>query len=587
MTLRPKQLQALDILEEEQNLFLSGEAGTGKSFVIEEFIKRLEKKGKKYAVMAPTGVAALNVGGITIHRAFSMGIKIGSVASMKNIEDVDVIIIDEISMCRVDVFKSIAKAILNFRKKPKKYDEEKEAKRVRNKQIVVVGDFLQLPPIMNADDEAELERLGVIEAGSYGYAFECEEWNMFKFKTVVLDEVVRQSDIDFIDSLNKIRKGDFTGVEFIEKNCNKEADEEALCIYPFKKRVTARNNTMLNKIKKDAKTYWGRTEGTVNPSDLATEKELVLKTGCRVMSVINKNDSIVNGSMGTVIELSKKSVKVAFDEGSVLDFEEHKWSILGYEEIMKNGVKERVQVEIGSFTQIPLKLCYAMTIHKAQGQSYDSVNVNPQSFAPGQLYVALSRARTIDKLHLTDKIKEEDLITSQTVLDFYNKAENPEEEYEGLIKVSKDVETTVTTEVNEEKKEEKTTTKTKKKKTSTKANKELVDNFKKEEIKDFEVEEEYVLMKIPKSLENKVERLINGEVDINTQSEEIKALEDKIKRLEANLEKSNRRRSKISKDKEQEILKLRETGMGMNRIAKEVGVGDGTVRRVLIEYGVK
>ena len=201
--------------------------------------------------------------------------------------------------------------------------------------------------------------------------------------------------------------------------------------------------------------------------------------------------------------------------------------------------------------------------------------------------MALSRARTIDKLHLTDKIKEEDLITSQTVLDFYNKAENPEEEYEGLIKVSKDVETTVTTEVNEEKKEEKTTTKTKKKKTSTKANKELVDNFKKEEIKDFEVEEEYVLMKIPKSLENKVERLINGEVDINTQSEEIKALEDKIKRLEANLEKSNRRRSKISKDKEQEILKLRETGMGMNRIAKEVGVGDGTVRRVLIEYGVK
>ena len=417
---------------------------------------------------------------------------------------------------------------------------------------------------------------------------------MFKFKTIVLNEVVRQDDEEFINSLNSLRKGDPSGIEFIEKNSNKKQDENSLCIYPYKKQVTARNNKMLNQIKEKGRTYWGKTEGKWNESDLATEVELVLKEGCRVMSVINKTGGIVNGSMGTVIKMYDKSVKVKFDNGPVKEFEEHKWSILGYEEVMRNGVKERAQVEIGSFTQIPLKLCYAMTIHKAQGQTYDSINVNPKSFAPGQLYVALSRARTIDKLHLTDKIKEEDLITSQTVLDFYNKAENPEEEYEGLIKASKDIETPTTEEkpVKSKKKTAKSELiETKKKKTSTKTevntNKELVDNFKKEEIKAFEIKEEYVLMKIPKSLENEVERLINGEVDINTQSEEIKALEDKIKRLEADLEKSNRRRSKISKDKEQKILKLREIGMGMNRIAKEVGVGDGTVRRVLIEYGVK
>lgn len=559
MALKKKQAEALELLKNGHNVFLSGEAGTGKSYVIDQFKEYLDKEGKKYAVMAPTGVAALNVGGSTIHRTFGLGIKIGSSASMKNIESADVLIIDEISMCRVDVFKSIAKAILNFRKTPKNVDEEKEAKRVRNKQIVVVGDFLQLPPIMTSDDEETLLKLGIIQAGSYGYAFECEEWDMFKFKTIFLNEVVRQDDEKFINSLNSIRKGDPSGIEFIEKNSNKKQDENSLCIYPYKKQVTERNTKMLKQIKEKGRTYFGRTQGECNKSDLATEMELTLKVGCRVMSVINKSENVVNGSMGTVIKMYDESVKVEFDNGSIEEFEKHKWSILGYEEVMKNGVKERVQVEVGSFTQIPLKLCYAMTIHKAQGQTYDSVNVNPKSFSPGQLYVALSRAKTIDKLHLTGEIKEEYLITSQAVLDFYNKAENPEE-YEGLIKISK-----------EKKKTEVIKSKTSKK-------------------DDFKVIEEYVLMKIPKTLEDTIEKLINGEGNINTQSEEIKALEDKIKELEDKLfktEMSARRRPKIDQEKELKILELRKQGFGMNKIAKLVGVGDGTVRRVLIDNQMK
>ena len=605
MALKKRQKEAIELMKEGENVFLSGEAGTGKSYVIDQFKEHLDRNGIKYVVAAPTGLAALNVGGTTLHRMFGLSTEIFSQSiTMYNVEEVEVIIIDEISMCRKDIFQKIAREIMKFRNPPL-VEDEIEHKRCRDKQIIVVGDFFQLPPVLTKKDLEAIDHYKEVvpewfENGDNNlskdeiYAFQCKEWEQLGFKTVVLNEVIRQDDKDYIDNLNKIRRGNAEGLEFINNNSSKTEVDKAIYLCGTNAEANAKNTNNLNKIKSEERIYWSEEEGEVEEEDRVTQRKLVLKVGARVMSVVNVNRNIANGLMGTVLKLKKDSVVVEMDNGIVHDFKRNGWPIKGFvkKKVKDDNGKEKEQIvktSIGMFSQIPLKLAWAITVHKSQGQTYEAVNLNASKcFNNGQLYVALSRAKNLEKLHITSTLTDKNLKTSDVVKEFYEKIEQ-ERQKEAI-----EVDIVDVKEVFEDKKivettpeGKKTTTKTKKKKTSTKANKELVDNFKKEEIKDFEVEEEYIFMKIPRSLEKVVERVLNGEVNINSQSEDIKALEDKIKSLEQELEKANRRRSKIPKLKEQEILELRKQGFGMNKIAKLVGVGDGTVRRVLIEYGVK
>lgn len=555
MSLTGKQAYALDMLKKGYNVFLSGEGGTGKSYVIEKFTEHLEDEGIKYTVCAPTGLAALNVGGATLHRTFKLSTDLGDGSvEMDNVEESEVIIIDEISMCRRDIFQYIAKAIFAFENPLEEFELKKEARVCRKKQIVVVGDFFQLPPVLTPGDKEILNKMEeqdkelgtdfykhITNLEDTLYAFQCPEWDKFNFKNIVLDEVVRQDDEEFVNNLNKIRKGNSEGLSFIKtKSCKKE-DKKSIYLTATNKAADNLNTLNLAKIKEKEFVFEGASDGQVKESDKVVPNILKFKKGCRVMSVINiKNDmtDIVNGMCGTIEDINESEVTVLFDNGEIHTFKPYKWSVKGFEKRKVKDeegkiVEKMVMSEIGTYSQIPLKLSYAITIHKSQGQTFDSVNLDPVCFLPGQLYVALSRAKNIDKLYLTKMLKTDYLKTSSVVKDFYSKIEG---------KTTDDTETE---------------------------------------------REEYIRIKIPKSLENAVLKLIDNPEIINeneaNNETEINKLKAEIQELKEKLERSSNRRPKISKEKEDQIIKLRKMGYGMNKIAKLVSCGDGTVRRVLVD----
>ena len=414
MGLTKKQNEALRAMLAGQNVFLSGDAGTGKSFVLNEYLKQTNRR---VVVCAPTGIAAINVEGATLHRVFK--VPIGPISPTKEpkkpsevIKDADTILIDEISMCRFDVFEYVAKVI------------RKAEKRGKEKQVIVVGDFFQLPPVITTKDKAVLESYWGAENVKDGFAFQSAMWDSFNFQTIILDEVIRQQgEMDFIESLNAVRKGETTALAWFRENHSKEK-QNGICICPTNKMAEDINVLEINKIDAEPKLYHAVIEGTVTAGDKPTEDILIMKPGMRVMSLANDQDfRYQNGSLGTVLKLRENSVFVQFDNGKKVELFPHEWKVYDYT-IDDNGQVKKMK--IGSFEQLPLKPAYAITIHKAQGQTYEKVNVIPSCFAAGQLYVALSRCTSIEGMHITEDIKPRYLRTSPEVLRFYE--ENGEKE---------------------------------------------------------------------------------------------------------------------------------------------------------------
>lgn len=420
------QRRALSVLESGHNVFLSGEAGTGKSFVLNEYIKR--NNSKNVIVCAPTGIAAINIGGSTLHRVFDIPISVTRPGEYNKKPDsavlkADVIIIDEISMCRFDIFEYVIRTIRQAETIQQKKDSidamsnGRMPKLRKQKQIIVVGDFFQLSPVITRMDREIFDTYW--EAGSYGegYAFQSELWNELNFTNVVLREIVRQKgDEDYIRNLNKIRCGDAEGIDWFNENVTKTPIPDSIYLCATNKAADTINFRMAEELEGEEEEYTADVTGEVQNSDKMTQDLLPLKVGMQVMTLINDTEEgYQNGSIGKITALHAKSVEVELNNGKVVTVKSHDWEIFGYE-IQEDKLEK---VVLGNFKQLPLRIAYAITIHKSQGQTYSSANILPDCFAAGQLYVALSRVQSIDGMSLNHNIRRSALKTARSVKSFY------------------------------------------------------------------------------------------------------------------------------------------------------------------------
>lgn len=426
-TLNDEQSKALEIMNSGKNVFITGGAGTGKSFLINAFCKL--NKGKNIIITAPTGVAAQNVKGATLHRTFRIPTKLLSpnepTLNNKSVTDVlhktNVVIIDEISMCREDVFTYVARYIAeeNLRRRRMKSSPEPI-------QLILVGDFMQLPPVITTSEKNLFTQLW---GNSQGFAFMSKAWDYFNIQIIKLTEVIRQKDSSFSNALNLIRQNNRNGLDYLNSHKATARIEQAINLCATNATAEKINREKLEAIKKPKVALEMTFKGDVTKiknSDLVCEKELVLKVGARVMILVNDPGLLYsNGSMGTVTgfenpdDLANRGVWVELDSGQRVLIENNKWSIVEYEVTGEGKDCKTEAKEVASYTQIPLKLAYAITIHKSQGQTYDSVNIDVSGiFAAGQLYVALSRCKTIEKTWLNAPITVKQMKISYAVKDF-------------------------------------------------------------------------------------------------------------------------------------------------------------------------
>ena len=410
--LNTEQRSAYERMISGGNIFLTGEAGTGKSFLLNCFIGQVSKN-KNVIVCAPTGIAALQINGTTIHRIFNL--KIGPLPPNQEIKKIrneilqaDIIIIDEISMCRFDLFDYVCRYILAAEKKSG-----------RKKQLIVVGDFYQLAPVMKKREKKLLADAwsDCIPNLQTGFAFLSPMWGQMCFERIALKQVMRQKgNIDFLKNLNRIRMGDPSGIEWFNQNTARK-EQDGIYMFGENTAVKAKNDTEIQKLNcQTGKEYAGnRTNFNI---ELPTDEKLTLCKNARVMTLINDTEGrYQNGSMGKIIELKENTVIVEFNNRERAEITPYKWQQLDYELVRDPVTKEsRLKRTVtGTFTQLPLKIAFAITIHKSQGQTFECVNLDPACFEPGQLYVALSRVTSAETLYLTRKIELSDLIVSPEV----------------------------------------------------------------------------------------------------------------------------------------------------------------------------
>lgn len=418
------QQAAYDAILSGANVFLTGEGGTGKSVVVQQAVEELKHRGNEVVVCAPTGIAAQAVRGATINSAFQFDFSpkvadvLRDIKVSKVVAEADTIIIDEIGMVRRDMMDAIARVVEKA--------NSRRPKKAAPLQLVVVGDFSQLPPVVTGEDLPALE--AEYGDGAGFYAFEAAGWYRMGFQVRRLTEPMRQSAGEFVDMLNLARVGDASCIPYfnslIEKNG--EAPEDAVRLVGTNRAADTINHRFLAALPGEERVFKGEVSGKFDKRSLQVPKELRLKVGARViLAAGDSSNGYVNGSTGTVTALratrdGKTGIGVRLDDGPNVVVQRHTWENNRYV-VRDDGSNRKLdKVANGTYTQFPIKLAWALTFHKSQGQTLDSVQISPDSFAPGQLYVGLSRATRPDGLWLTRPLTERDLICSQSVSEFYH-----------------------------------------------------------------------------------------------------------------------------------------------------------------------
>lgn len=413
---------ALSRLERGDHLFLTGKAGTGKSTLVRQF---LAATNRNVVVAAPTGIAALNVEGYTIHRLFSF--RQGTTAEYvrsseyypgrfaKTLKKLDTLIIDEASMVRADLFDCLAIALERFGPRP--------GNRFGGVQLVLVGDLYQLPPVVT-----DGEREHFSSRYDSPYFFSADHYDTQAFPMVELTTVFRQvGDTRLVEILNAVREGALLEDDRAEVNTRTDPSfrpplhEFWLTLTTTNRMATARNREMLEQIDEPPTRHPGQTVGELDGFDLPTEKELVFKTGAQIMMLTNDpQDRWVNGTLARVaghrIEDGEQRVTVDLPRGETVEIGPHTWEVT--RPVVEAGAL-RHEV-IGTYIQLPFRLAWAITIHKSQGQTLGRVVVDLSggTFADGQLYVALSRCTSLDGLVLRRDVAPKDLKVDQRIRRF-------------------------------------------------------------------------------------------------------------------------------------------------------------------------
>jgi ATP-dependent exoDNAse (exonuclease V) alpha subunit len=410
------------ILKSTNNsVFLTGRAGTGKSTFLRKLCGEIIKQ---FVVLAPTGIAAIQVRGETIHSFFKL--PLGPIPpgddrlekikytkeKIKLISTLDLLIIDEISMVRSDMLDAIDYCLRRIRATPKPFG---------GVQVLFVGDLLQLEPVTPHND---WERLEAYYTGPW--FFQSQVIAEIDLVNIELEKVYRQTSPEFISLLDKIRAGAHSYEDMVVLNRlpSKPPHHESSYIITLtgtRKAAADTNNLKLSELAPDPKTYKGKLTG--NFPHLPAEERLVLKKGAQVIFI--KNDGLpfkrwVNGTLGMIEELDEDLVRVRTPDGKLLTTGATSWENIKYSVDKKGKIKEEI---VGTFSQLPLRLAWAVTIHKSQGLTFDKVSIDMGrgAFAAGQLYVALSRSRTMEGIFLRNRLKHKDVITSPEVLAYYDK----------------------------------------------------------------------------------------------------------------------------------------------------------------------
>lgn len=405
-----------------RSVFLTGKAGTGKTTFLKEVV---ENSSKRVVVVAPTGIAAINAGGVTIHSFFQLplhpfipGTKIESKFAFSKekrsiIKTIDILVIDEISMVRSDLLDAVDSVLRRFRDRTKPFG---------GVQLLMIGDLQQLTPVVT-DEEADLLR----QYYPTPYFFGSRALAKIDYVTIELKEVYRQQDEDFIRILNDVRKG-FPSMETINTlnsryipDFQSDQDEGYIRLVTHNNMANSYNEQQLEQIDEPLHCFDAQISGTFPEYSYPTDVRLELKTGAQVMFV--KNDPSAekryyNGKIGHVAEILDDVILVQCPgEEEAVAVEQLEWENSRY---IINEHTQEMETEVqGVFRQYPLRLAWAITIHKSQGLTFDKAVIDAaSSFASGQVYVALSRCRTLDGMVLASPLRQNSVMTDIRVEDY-------------------------------------------------------------------------------------------------------------------------------------------------------------------------
>ncbi|MCF6319784.1 MAG: AAA family ATPase, partial [Proteobacteria bacterium] len=446
-THNPELELAWDLVEKtDRSIYLTGKAGTGKT----TFLHKIKAESRKrLIVVAPTGVAAINAQGVTIHSFFQLpfGPIIPGQSQVQQpgnfkmrfgrkkidiIRSLDLLIIDEISMVRADLLDGIDQVLRRYKNRDQVFG---------GIQVLMIGDLQQLAPVVKPNEWNLLSQYYETV-----FFFSSHVYQQANTVAIELQHIYRQDNQAFISLLNEVRNNQLSNESAIELNKRHmpnftPADNDAyITLTTHNNRAQRMNDVELAKLAGQSYTFEAEIKGKFNEHAYPTDFNLILKKGAQVMFI--KNDSSAekryfNGKMGEIVSIDSDEVIVeCHEDGETIAVTPEIWENIKYN---INQDNQQIQEErVGSFSQIPLRLAWAITIHKSQGLTFDKVIIDAEaSFAHGQTYVALSRCRSIDGIVLKSPITASSIITDASVMSYINEVNNQPLTHEQLVSSQK------------------------------------------------------------------------------------------------------------------------------------------------------